>query len=183
MGKLPCGRVLLDFSLGRDICFVVPLTQLVFCHVQRWRAWSIDCSLKVLLCGFRFGLYWNTNCNRKRRKWSQDQTFFVQGHCCASVEWEKKGPPNLGEKKTAITQQFSCPKPNPSMQSKSPSLIISFYFQISSACSKFPKPHNFHYKCVWIQITVSCFQEASQKLNLPSSAVPRAVISLADHRQ
>ena len=69
------------------------------------------------------------------------------------------------------------------MQSKSPTLIITFYFQISSACSKSPKLHNFHYKCVWIQITVSCFQEASQKLNLPSSAALTAVISLADHRQ
>lgn len=93
----------------------------------------------------------------------------------APKRWANKGLP--------LPDSLAAKKQMPRCRVKVQLFPVIFYFQMSSACSQFPEPHNLHYKYVWTQITLSRFQEASQKLNLPSSTVPRAIISLGDHRE
>ena len=121
-----------------------------------------------ILCRLEFGLEipapgWLPEPNRKRRKWSQKQTFFVQGPWCARVGCEYgRGSKMLG-RVLWWPNYLADKKQMPQERAKVQLLPITFYLQTSSVCAQFPKPHNFHYGCVWTQITLSYFQEASPK--------------------
>lgn len=61
--------------------------------------------------------------------------------------WTNKGLP--------LPDSLAAKKQMPRCRVKVQLFPVIFYFQMSSACSQFPEPHNLHYKYVWTQITLS----------------------------
>lgn len=101
--------------------------------------------------------------NRNRIESSQEQTSFLQGTGVHECNENTERAPDVGHTKASHCPTIQLPKHKClRAELESNSLPITFYFQTSSACSEFPELHNFHYKCVWTQITLSRFQEASE---------------------